>query len=84
MSRAAQFEDRILDIGELARIEGKCRRTIRRMLKDGRLKNVGEGRARGTWLSDYLRSHGRHKEADALLRPVELSADVDEFGDDAG
>ena len=59
------FADRILGIGELARIEGCCHRTIRRKLKDGRPKNVGGDRARGVWLSDYLRAYGRHDEADA-------------------
>lgn len=79
MAGAEQFRDRILGIGELARIEGCCRRTIRRRLKDGRLRNVGgDGRARGTWLSDLLRAHGRHDEADALIRPAAPAPEEDD------
>jgi hypothetical protein len=79
MAGADPFKDRILGIGELARIEGCCRRTIRRKLKDGRLRNVGGDRARGTWLSDYLRSHGRHDEAEALVRPTDPDLEDDDI-----
>lgn len=71
MTGDAPFRDRILGIGELALIEGCCRRTIRRKLKDGRLANAGGDRARGVWLSDYLRAYGRNNEADALVRATD-------------